>query len=311
MINFPTFVTLFKGVKQFCQMLAHSNYTLINSQTGNLAFKIFDFESNDRFDHVQRNNYYSLIFVKRGSGEVRADFTSYRLQENSVFSFSPYQPFIFATARDLKGFAVQFHPDFFCIHKHQSEVACNGVLFNNIYKPPFIMLDTTQESQLNLIVEQMKNEMQNTALAQYELLVAHLKILLIHLSRIKVEQQPDIADVEENGHPFILQTLKDAIESNFRVRHSASDYADLLHISPKALARMTKTHFNKTLTALISERIIIEAKRELYLTSKTVKEIAYELGYEDEHYFSRFFKTNADVSPQIYRESVGFAAAEK
>jgi YesN/AraC family two-component response regulator len=64
------------------------------------------------------------------------------------------------------------------------------------------------------------------------------------------------------------------------------------------------------LTDLISERIIIEAKRELYLTSKTIKEIAYELGYNDEHYFSRFFKTNADVSPQIFRETVGFARAE-
>ena len=43
-----------------------------------------------------------------------------------------------------------------------------------------------------------------------------------------------------------------------------------------------------TAATLISERIIIEAKRELYLTNKTVKEIAYGLGYDDEYYFSRF-----------------------
>ena len=61
---------------------------------------------------------------------------------------------------------------------------------------------------------------------------------------------------------------------------------------------------------MISERIIIEAKRELYLTSKPVKEIAYHLGYTDEYYFSRFFKANAGVSPQIYRDTVGFARAE-
>jgi AraC family transcriptional regulator, transcriptional activator of pobA len=83
-----------------------------------------------------------------------------------------------------------------------------------------------------------------------------------------------------------------------------------LNISPKSLAKITKTHFNKTLTDLIAERIVIEAKRELYLTNKSVKEIAYGLGYEDEHYFSRFFKKNADVSPQLYRETVGFAHAE-
>ena len=96
---------------------------------------------------------------------------------------------------------------------------------------------------------------------------------------------------------------------HYKTRHSASDYADLLSITTKALAKITKTHLNKTLTDLISERIIIEAKRELYLTNKPVKEIAWELGYDDEHYFSRFFKTNADVSPQMYRDKVAYANA--
>lgn len=105
--------------------------------------------------------------------------------------------------------------------------------------------------------------------------------------------------------PFILQNLKEAIEANYRTKHSASDYAAMLNISAKALAKITKNYFSKTLSGLIAERIIIEAKRELYLTSKPVKLIAYELGYEDEFYFSRFFKTNADVSPQMYRETVG------
>ena len=60
---------------------------------------------------------------------------------------------------------------------------------------------------------------------------------------------------------------------------------------------------------MISERIIIEAKRELYLTNKAVKEIAYELGYDDEYYFSRFFKAKAAISPQMYRDTVGFGRA--
>jgi AraC family transcriptional regulator, transcriptional activator of pobA len=158
-----------------------------------------------------------------------------------------------------------------------------------------------------LIVEQIKSEMQNIALAQYEILVSYLKIFLITAARIKMEQQPSaktiISDLKE---PFIIQNLKDTIEKDFKTKHAPSDYADALNISAKALAKITKTHFNKTLTELISERIIIEAKRELYLTNKAIKEIAYELGYDDEHYFSRFFKINADVSPQIFRETVGF-----
>jgi AraC family transcriptional regulator, transcriptional activator of pobA len=64
---------------------------------------------------------------------------------------------------------------------------------------------------------------------------------------------------------------------------------------------------NKTVTSLADERIVIEAECELYLTNKSIKEIAYELSHDDEHYFSRFFKNNADVSPQMYRDTVGFA----
>jgi len=126
-----------------------------------------------------------------------------------------------------------------------------------------------------------------------------------------VAQHPVAAsDVAGLKEPFVLQNLKNAIEEHYKTKHSAGDYATMLNISPKALAKISKTHFNKTLTALISERIVIEAKRELYLTSKPVKTIAWELGFDDEYYFSRFFKTNANVSPQLYRNTVGFAKAE-
>jgi AraC family transcriptional activator of pobA len=291
-------------------MGGHSSQTLINPQNGNLAFKFLPFDDGSYFDHVQRNNYYSLIWVKEGVGKVKADFAEYDFSKNSLFAFSPYQPFMFV-AQKIKGLAIHFHPDFFCIHKHQAEVACHGVLFNNIYQPPYISINDATASSLDILIEQMKSEMRNTALAQYEILVSYLKIFLITTSRLKAEQQPKALEVMSDlKEPFILQTLKDAIEKDFKKKHSASDYAETLNISAKALAKISKNYFNKTLTELISERIIIEAKRELYLTKKTIKEIAYELGYEDEHYFSRFFKTNADISPQIYRETVGFGRGD-
>ncbi len=282
-------------------------YTLVNPQNGNLSLKLLSFEDNRYFDHLQRNNYYSLIWVTEGDGQAKADFATYDIVPNTLFAFSPYQPFMLYSD-NLKGIALHFHPDFFCIHKHHNEVACNGVLFNNIYQPPFVHIDADSEATFNMVLTQMKAEMHQNALAQYELLISYLKIFLITASRLKTRQQQDVV-VEASSdqkEPFILQNLKDAIEQHFKTKHSASDYANALNISTKALAKITKAHFNKTLTDLIAERIIIEAKRELYLTNKTVKEIAYELGYEDEYYFSRFFKTNADVSPQIYRASVGF-----
>jgi AraC-like DNA-binding protein len=281
--------------------------TLVNPQNGNLAFKILSFENNDFFDHIQRNNYYSLIWIKQGRGKLKADFSDYNFSDDCLLAFSPYQPFMLMPDENINAVAIQFHPDFFCIHKHQEEVACNGVLFNNIYQPPIVTIDEKTKPTLQMLIEQMQTEMQNPALAQYELLISYLKILLITTSRLKTEQHSE--SQKANSHlqePFVLQSLKDAIEKNYKEKHTASDYASLLCITPKALAKITKTHLNKTLTDLISERIIIEAKRELYLTNKPVKQIAYELGYDDEYYFSRFFKTNTDVSPQFYRNTVGF-----
>ncbi len=281
-------------------------FTLINPQNGNLAFKFMAFNDGSSFDHLQRHNYYSLIWVKQGSGKVRADFKECDLLPGSLFAFSPYQPFVFIT-QHITGIALYFHPDFFCIHKHQAEIACNGVLFNNIYELPFIEVRGESEGLLDNVLTQIKNEIQIITLAQHEILVSYLKVFLIHCSRLKTEQTTQVrSDLTAVREPFILQSLKDAIEKNFKIKHAAGEYANELNISIKALAKATKAYFNKTITELISERIIIEAKRELYLTNKTVKEIAYELGYDDEYYFSRFFKVNTDISPQMYRETVGF-----
>jgi AraC family transcriptional regulator, transcriptional activator of pobA len=98
-------------------------FTLVNPQNGNLAFKLFDFENNGYFDHIQRNNYYSLIWIINGNGKIKADFSEYPVQNNSLFAFSPYQPFLMEGNTEMRGISIQFHPDFFCIHKHQAEVA--------------------------------------------------------------------------------------------------------------------------------------------------------------------------------------------
>ena len=280
-------------------------FTLINPQTGNPAFKLLYFDHGHYFDSVQRNNYFSLIYITKGNGKIKADFSEYDFQQDTLFSFSPYQPYVFSS-NNLQGIAIHFHSDFFCIHRHQPEIACS-VLFTNIYLPPFTQIEEATATTLKMLFEQMKTEIQKAALAQYEILVSYLKILLITATRLKTEQQPLAQKkVQHLKEPFIIQNLKDAIEKGFKTKHSPGDYANALNISAKALAKITKTYFNKTITDLISERIIIEAKRELYLTNKTVKEIAYELGYQDEYYFSRFFKTNTDISPQFYRETVGF-----
>ena len=194
-------------------MMNQSAFTLVNPQNGNLAFKLFSFEDNAHFDHIQRNNYFSLIWVQEGKGKVKADFAEYDFEANTLFAFSPYQPYMITAKGSIKGVAIYFHSDFFCIFKHHKEISCNGVLYNNIYNPPFVKVDEPSVATFQMLTEQIKSEMQNTELAQYELLVSYLKIFLITAARLKTQQQPEAAEVlKDQKEPFILQKLKDTIE---------------------------------------------------------------------------------------------------
>ena len=285
--------------------------TLIDPQNGNLAFKIFSFNNGNHFDHIQRLNYHSLILIISGTALLKADFSEYQIEQSSLLYFSPFQPFMLSGVKDIDGICVNFHSDFFCIFKHHQEIACNGVLFNNVYQHPYVLLTNEELQTFIALIQQMREEVRNGVLGQRELLISYLKIFLITATRIKVSQSPDEKrEVQPVSEHFIIQHFKEAIEKHFKTMHSPSDYANLLNISVNTLAKISKSHFNKTLTSLITERIVIEAKRELYLTSKAVKQIASELGFDDEYYFSRFFKNNTDVSPKQFRETAGFGRAE-
>lgn len=291
-------------------MIDNQTHTLVDNQSGELAFKLYQFESIRHFDHIQRLNYYSIIWIKSGRGTALIDTDKYTYSENQIFSFSPYQPFMFSAETETQGVVINFHPNFFCIHKHHSEVACDGVLFNNIYEYPFIEVDRSEADTLSWIISEMEKDIQKNSLATNEAILSYLKLFLINCSRVKKKQYPEVKlDPDQDEDRFIVQRLKDYIETHYKTLHSPKDYANLLHISPNALGKIVKGSFNKTLSALISERIIIEAKRELYLTNKTVDEIASELGYEDPFYFSRFFKKHTNTSPSVYRKTLGYNKA--
>jgi len=290
-------------------MDTQSAFTLVNPQNNTLAFKVYAFDDDHYFEATTNYNYYSMLLVAEGSGSLVADVTQYKFSANSLICFAIYQPFSIKSDGVFKGILINFHPDFFCLHKHRNEVSCNGVMFNNIYDSPVLKLGGAEMQTLINIAHEIMAEMRDVKLAQYELLISYLKIFLINASRIKINQL-QLEEANARKEPAMVNELKEAIETQFKKLHRSSDYADLLHASAKVLNRVSKNYFNKTLSSLIAERIIIEAKRELYLTPKSVKLIAYELGFSDEFYFSRFFKSKVAVSPQLFRDTVGFDKAD-
>jgi AraC family transcriptional regulator, transcriptional activator of pobA len=95
--------------------------------------------------------------------------------------------------------------------------------------------------------------------------------------------------------------LRELVEKHYRRLHAPADYADLLYTTPKSLGRLVKAHLGKTLTELIQERVLNHAKWELLHTLRPVKEIAREVGYDDELYFSRVFKKATGHAPTEFR----------
>ena len=283
--------------------------TLINNTNRELAFKLFSFNDDRNFNHIQRHNYYSIILILSGEAQLQIELEKYTISNKTAICISPYQPYSLKSIKNVSGVVLNFHSDFFCTYKHQNEIETEGVLFHNIFGRTFFNL-SNEETLLNIIT-QMELEIAQGNIGQHESLVSYLKIFLISILRIKkLEANSSETASKENSKPQILQSLIYSIETNYKEKHTPKDYSEILNISSSVLSKLVKEYFNKTLTKLITERIIVEAKRELYLTSKTIKEVSFLLGYDDEYYFSRFFKKQVGVSPNMYRKNVGFAKAE-
>lgn len=283
-------------------MESTQNHTLVNKNTGELAFKLYRLNQWSQYDHIQRLNYYSLIWITKGDGEVVVDTNSITYKAGMLFTLEPYQPFMFKPNEPTEAVIIHFHSDFFCIYKHQKEVSCDGVLFNDAFGLPYVFVEEKAEIDLNWILKNMEQEIIENQFASEESIFTYLKLYLINCSRLKgkLKQKEEVSEERR-----ILIQLKDLLDIHYNRLHSPKDYAELLFMSAKTLSKIVKDTYGKTLSTLITDRIIIEAKRELYLTGKHIKEIAFELGYEDEYYFSRFFKNKTGISPKNYRATVG------
>lgn len=283
-------------------MERQQQHTLVNKKTGELAFKLHRLNQWSQYDHIQRLNYYSLIWITKGEGSVVVDTDSIKYKSGMLFTLEPYQPFMFKPHKETEAVIINFHSDFFCIYKHQKEVSCDGVLFNNAFGFPYVWVDDKSELELNWILKNMEQEIVENQFASEESIFTYLKLYLINCSRLKGKGEEEIVTSEE--HRTIIK-LKGLLDKHYNTLHSPKDYAELLFMSAKTLSKIVKDTYGKTLSTLITDRVIIEAKRELYLTGKTIKEIGFALGYEDEYYFSRFFKNKTGISPKNYRTTVG------
>ncbi|SEM67692.1 AraC-type DNA-binding protein [bacterium A37T11] len=131
------------------------------------------------------------------------------------------------------------------------------------------------------------------------MLKALLKVFLLKLIRLK-EAAFTVQDINEKRiYEFMM-----LLEMNYHQERNTDFYAGKLRVSSKRLNQVLKEKLNKTGMQLIHDRIILEAKRQIIHSESTIKEIAYDLGFNDRPYFSRFFKQHTGLSPEQFQKSV-------
>lgn len=255
--------------------------------------------SSGSFSQHFSSEFYNILLME-GSGTISVDFIEYEFQGKIALFTSPYQHISIAGTSDFEIEQLVFHGDFYCIEYHKNEVSCNGLLFNNIYKQPFISI---KDNELDLVFEKIHLEIKKNEPYSEPILRTYLQLILAISSKIKKLGQQLVAD--STTHP--LEKFKELLELHFVTQRNILFYAKEMALSPTALAKKCKKYFGKSPSKLIQERVILEAKKQLHLTRKSIKEVAAVLNFDDEHYFSRFFKKHTGTSPTIFREKAGIS----
>jgi len=283
--------------------------TITDQKTGG-DLLLFSGEQNlDRFFYSRdkEKKYFTIAWNHGEKQTITIDGVAHDFMPHTIIPLMFNQSFYFERAADIV--AWQFNREFYCIIDHDAEVSCVGFLFG-MGDQLFISLDDPAQYKLKLLLDVFIEELNTRDNIQTDMLMMLLKRLIITVTRLaKSKYVPDPKLQDQRLDVFRKFNL--CVEGNFRTEHSVNYYARLLNKSPKTLSNIFSLYNNKTPLQVIQERIIIEAKRLLYYTGKSVKQITYELGFEDPAYFSNFFKKHTSLSPLDFRSSKELATSLK
>ncbi|WP_255606958.1 helix-turn-helix domain-containing protein [Pedobacter polysacchareus] len=175
----------------------------------------------------------------------------------------------------------EFLLDLFKIFNVQGEFSC-------------LRLNETAAAELSGIFSLLEKEYANHSITMVKAL---LKVFLLKLIQVKEHDFTSQDIHQKRVYEFLM-----LLESNYQQVRNTDFYAGKLGISSKRLNQILKEKLDKTGMQLIHDRIILEAKRSIIHSEITIKEIAYELGFSDRPYFSRFFKKQTGQTPEEFQK---------
>ncbi|WP_224994800.1 AraC family transcriptional regulator [Cesiribacter sp. SM1] len=276
----------------------------IFSESGELLFSLKNSLSTSS-DSLEQYVGYTVYFVPQGRGIYHADVGAFPFEGPVLLFSTPMQQIKFETKKAIRFIRLLFHNDFYCIDFHQTEVACNGILFNNVNIDPSVVINAAERKEFIQIFNNIKEELEKTSVSQL-VLKAYLLLLLAKAGSIKTHS---MAKVHKHADE-LMERFRQLLNENYLKLHKPSDYAMLLNTPSNTFTKRSRKYFGKTPSQLIQERLIQEAKTLLLMTNQSIKEIGYSLNFKDEFYFSRVFKKITGVSPFAFREQKSVSVVE-
>ena len=269
-------------------------------------FRIGDYQSEiTRKPH--RHAFFHLIWFTQARGKHMVDFKEYEQADDTLFILHPgqvHQVLEDKQAGGNKGHAISFTEEFYFARNEDDQSNFQGLtILHDFHNTAPIHLSEHASRSFQGLVHLMEQEMKwcqfkRNVVKQY--LAAFLTIAERERKKQILDEQE--AETAMNDHRTML--LRQLLEKHFRQEHQAGFYASEFALTPKRLNEISRINTGKTVTELLHERLMLEAKRNLAFSNVSVKEICYDLGFEDPAYFSRFFKHHTGVTPQDFRETM-------
>ncbi|GHN02731.1 transcriptional regulator [Cytophagales bacterium WSM2-2] len=257
-------------------------------------------KNHDFTEKPHKHDFYLLLYVAKGKGTHSIDFREYAVHPGDFFLMTPGQVHYWDLQKDTQGYIVCFVKDFFAMRKTEGKLT-EFPFFYSLSGEPVVRLKA--EDSIDFILKEMLLEFQSADGNATAILRSYLELLLLKASRrygINTTDSPTISTTQ-------LRKLELLIDKHFYNFRQPSKYADLMNISPAHLNKVCKTTLGKTLSDLIDERVVLEAKRLFTYTDLTVSQVSAKLSFSSSSYFIRFFKTHENITPEQFRETLNRA----
>lgn len=244
-----------------------------------------------------QHDIFVLKWFKQGKGTLTVDFTTQDVKPGRLFFIAPNAVHHLDAQQKttLEGWTLLIHIDYLADYgSNLVDLLYSQIQVQSIYVP--------EENQLKLeqIFRLLESELQGQESWKDMTVNAYLAILLTEFKRLSAATTPELKHLDHRYEEF-LQLM----HHEFKTIKDVESYAERVHLSSKQLNRICKDASGKTARQLIDYRIMLEARRLLHHTSLSVKEIAYELGFEEPSYFIKFFHRFSEHTPLQYRNLAG------